>query len=192
MRKKQVVSSLSRLSENLGKITLNTAVLQQRVITNSNGCFYISGKLWRPLNEKIARVLTFVKRPFFKGGKRERVDERRGGGKAVSLASRPVVELRATRVRGAFLISICHIWTKEHATKAGRPRREGEQDWGRSECTTKSSTEGEYEESRQSKRWRGGVYSLKEGWKVKERSKEKAKKRLRQEGENVEREQSKW
>lgn len=44
-KRKRVVSSLSQLSENPGEITLSTAAAQQRVITNSNGCFYINGKL---------------------------------------------------------------------------------------------------------------------------------------------------
>lgn len=55
-KRKRVVSSLSRLSENPGEITLSAAAVQRRVITNSNGCFYINGSLWRPFNEQIAGV----------------------------------------------------------------------------------------------------------------------------------------
>lgn len=73
-RRKRVVSSLSRLSENPGEITLSAAAVQQRVITNSNGCFYINGRLWRPLNEEIAGVKHLWKCHLRKrkGGERKR------------------------------------------------------------------------------------------------------------------------
>lgn len=84
---KRVVSSLSRLSENPGEITLSAAAVQQRVITNSNGCFYINGRLWRPLNEQIAGVkhlwkchLRKRKRRGEGEGEGARRGEARGGG----------------------------------------------------------------------------------------------------------------
>lgn len=79
-RRKRVVSSLSRLSENPGEITLSAAAVQQRVITNSNGCFYINGRLWRPLNEEIAGVKHLWKCHLRKrkGGERKRRRRERG------------------------------------------------------------------------------------------------------------------
>ncbi len=81
-RRKRVVHSLSWLSENPREITLSAAAVQQRVITNSNGCFYINGRLWRPLNEQIAGVKHLWKCHLWKrkGGRGgERGEERKSG-----------------------------------------------------------------------------------------------------------------
>lgn len=82
--RREPVSSLSWLSENPGEITLSAAAVLQRVITNSNGCFYINGGLWRPLNEQIAGVKHLWKSHLRKKkrdgtgreGERERQEER--------------------------------------------------------------------------------------------------------------------
>ena len=50
------------VSENRREIVLSAAATKGRVITNSNGCFYINGSLWRPSNEQIARVEQLWKR----------------------------------------------------------------------------------------------------------------------------------
>lgn len=74
--RRERVRSLSWLSENPGEITLSAAAVLQRVITNSNGCFYINGRLWRPLNEQIAGVKHLWKCHLRKRKKGERERER--------------------------------------------------------------------------------------------------------------------
>lgn len=95
--RREPVSSLSRLSENPGEITLSAAAVLQRVITNSNGCFYINGGLWRPLNEQIAGVKHLWKSHLWKkkkGWQREGGREARGaserGGDGIGFWSRQI------------------------------------------------------------------------------------------------------